>query len=251
MDPKVAVSRATFLFFVCALLDSLFLLGIGLIVGLNIVIVLPASMVLAVIWILFVFRKVDSIILRKINAEPLPARTYPRFVNLVDGVCVAYGFRNPELYIVQDVAPNMMMVGRKPQHSSLVVTTGLLERVRRTELEGLITHELSRSRNRTSYLEGTIAILVAWPWSFLPSLVSKLGLRLIDPWVVAETDVAAVALTRYPPGLAKALENICSDGREPTHNPRFCRHMWVNPPREPLIGSSFSTNDRIAALAEL
>ena len=251
MDPKVAVSRATLLFSVCALVDSLFLVCIGLIAGLNIVILLPASIVLAVIWILFVSRKIDSIILRKINAEPLEPQAYPRFVNLVEGVCVAYGFRNPELCIVQDVAPNMMIVGRNPQQSSLVVTTGLLERVRRTELEGLITHELSRSRNRTSYLEGAIAILIAWPWSFLPSLVSKLGLRLMDPWAVAETDVAAVALTRYPPGLVKALENICSDGREPTHNPRFCRHMWVNPPREPLISSSFSTTDRIAALAEL
>ena len=67
----------------------------------------------------------------------------------------------------------MMMVGRDPQHSNLVVTTGLLDRVKRTELEGLITHELSRSRSRTSYLEGTLAILVAWPWAFLPSIVAK------------------------------------------------------------------------------
>ena len=251
MDPKVAVFRATFLFSACAIIDSLILIVIGLAIGIDVAFVIPGSVVLATIWILFVYKRIDSIILRKINSEPLQLKKHPRFVNLVEGICVAYGFRNPTLYIVEDVAPNMMMVGRNPQHSYLVVTTGLLERVRRTELEGLITHELSRSRNRTAYLEGALAILLAWPWSFMPNLVSKLGVKFIDSWAIAETDVAAVRLTRYPPGLAKALENICSDGREPTHNPRFCRHMWVNPPSGPLIGATFSTNDRIAALAEL
>ncbi len=251
MDPKVAVLRAAFLFSVCALFDSLVLIAVGLIIGLNIALVLPISIALAIIWILFIYQKIDSLILRKIKAQPLHREKYPRFVNLVEGVCVAYGFRSPTLHVVEDVAPNMMMVGRDPQHSSLVVTTGLLERVRRSELEGLITHELSRSRNRTSFLEGALAILIAWPWSFMPNLVSRLSMRFMDSWAIAETDVAAVKLTRYPPGLASGLENIRSDGREPTHNPRFCRHMWVNPPSEPLITSSFSINDRIAALAEL
>ncbi len=251
MDPKVAVLRAAFLFSTCALFDSLVLIGIGLLIGINASLVFPISIALAIIWILFVYQKIDSLILRKINAQPLKRQNHPRFTNLVEGICVAYGFRSPSLHVVEDVAPNMMMVGRDPLHSSLVVTTGLLERVRRAELEGLVTHELSRSRNRTSFLEGALAILVAWPWSFMPNLVSRLSMKFIDSWAIAETDIAAVKLTRYPPGLASALESIRSDGREPTHNPKFCRHMWVNPPSESLINTSFSTNDRIAALAEL
>ena len=251
MDPKVAAFRASLLFVFCAFVDCLLLVAIGLLAGIDVAILVPAAVVLASIWIFFVSRKIDSFILKKIKAEPVKTHAHPRFLNLVEGVCISYGFRKPELYIIEDVAPNMMMVGRNPEHSNLVVTTGLLDRVQRTELEGLITHELSRSRSRTSYLEGTLAILVAWPWSFMPGVVSKVSTRFIDPWSIAEIDITAVGLTRYPPGLGKALESLYSDGREPTHNPRFCRHMWVNPPTESLISTGFSTNDRIAALAEL
>ena len=251
MNSKVAAFRASLLFVACATVDSLILIIIGLLIGIEFAILVPCSVVLASFWIFFVFRKIDSFILKKINAVPVNLETHPRFINLVEGVCISYGFRKPQLFFIEDAAPNMMMVGRDAQHSNLVVTTGLLDRVKRTELEGLITHELSRSRNRTSYLEGALAIIVAWPWAFLPSVVSKVGAKFLDPWTIAEIDIAAVGLTRYPPGLEKALESLYSDGREPTHNPRFCRHMWINPPSEALINSGFSTNDRIAALAEL
>ena len=251
MNSKVAAFRASLLFVACATVDSLILIIIGLLIGIEFAILVPCSVALASLWIFIVFRQIDAFILKKINALPVNLETHPRFINLVEGVCISYGFRKPQLFLIEDAAPNMMMVGRDPQHSNLVVTTGLLDRVKRTELEGLITHELSRSRNRTSYLEGTLAIIVAWPWSFLPTVVSKIGAKFLDPWTIAEIDVAAVGLTRYPPGLEKALESLYSDGREPTHNPRFCRHMWINPPSEALINSGFSTNDRIAALAEL
>tara|TARA_B100000131_G_scaffold318716_1_gene363132 strand:+ start:1292 stop:2047 length:756 start_codon:yes stop_codon:yes gene_type:complete len=251
MDSKVATFRASLLFVLCALVDCLVLLAIGLLAGIDLAFLVPCSVVVASIWILCVYWKIDSFILRKIHAKSVKQHEHPRFLNLVEGVCISYGFRKPELFIVEDVAPNMMMVGRGPQRSNLVVTTGLLDRVERTELEGLITHELARSRSRTSYLEGALAILVAWPWSFLPGVVSKISDKLMDPWSIAEIDVAAVGLTRYPPGLGKALESLYSDGREPTHNPRFCRHMWINPPSEPLISSGFTTDDRIVALAEL
>ena len=251
MDPKTAVKRAVFLFIICLAIDSLILAVIGLLLKVTVLIVIPCAVALSALWILFIYRKVDSLILKKVNAKPLQTDDHHRFSNLVDGVCVAYGFRHPQLYVIEDVAPNMMMIGRDSQHSSLVVTTGLLDRVQRTELEGLITHELSRSRNRISFLEGAIAILVVKPWNFMPKFVSLMGDKLIDPWAVAQTDIAAVALTRYPPGLAQALTNLGADGREPTYNPKFCRHMWVNPPKESLICSGFSTNERIAALAEL
>ena len=251
MDSTVATFRASLLFMACAIIDSLFLIAIGLLVGIDLVILLPCSLVLASIWILIVYRRIDSFILKRIHAIPAKLGNYPGFQNLAEGVCISYGFRKPALFVVEDAAPNMMMVGRSPQYSNLVVTTGLLDRVQRPELEGLIAHELSRSRNRISYLEGALAILVAWPWSFIPTLVEKVSAKFIDPWSIAEIDIAAVGLTRYPPGLGKALESIHSDGREPTHNPRFCRHMWINPPSEPLVVTGFSTTDRIAALAEL
>ncbi len=131
------------------------------------------------------------------------------------------------------------------------VTTGLLERVNRVELEGLITHELSRIRNRLALLDCTVAVLVAKPFVFLPGFVNWVATKVFASWAVAETDLQAVSLTRYPTALASALSSLDIDGREPRVNPKFCRHLWINPPANALIKSGFSTNDRVAALSEL
>ena len=83
------------------------------------------------------------------------------------------------------------------------------------------------------------------------TIVKKIAKKIFDQWVIAETDMSAVRMTRYPTGLANALQSLYLDGREPTHNPKFCRHMWVNPPKGGLIPSGFSTQERVVALEEL
>ena len=70
--------------------------------------------------------------------------------NLVEGLCIASGLPKPRLYIIDDDAPNAFATGRNPKHAAIAVTTGLLEKMNRVELEGVLAHELSHIRTTTS-----------------------------------------------------------------------------------------------------
>ena len=86
MNPKVAAFRASLLFVACATVDSLVLIIIGLLIGIEFAILIPCSVALASLWIFSVFRQIDAFILKKINAFPVNLETHPRFINLVEGV---------------------------------------------------------------------------------------------------------------------------------------------------------------------
>ena len=79
-------------------------------------------------------------------SRPIRSST-PRYHNLVEGLCIASGLPKPRLYIVDDPAPNAFSTGRNPKHAAVAVTTGLLEKMNRVELEGVLAHELSHIRN--------------------------------------------------------------------------------------------------------
>ena len=83
---------------------------------------------------------------------PSPSRLddEPRYHNLVEGLCVSAGLPKPELYVIDDDAPNSFATGRNPDHAAIVVTTGLLEKLSRMELEGVLAHELAHIRSTTS-----------------------------------------------------------------------------------------------------
>ena len=81
------------------------------------------------------------------HAVPADPVQYARYHNLVEGLCIASGLPKPRLYIVDDAAPNAFSTGRNPKHAAVAVTTGLLEKMNRVELEGVLAHELSHIRN--------------------------------------------------------------------------------------------------------
>ncbi len=251
MEPHQAVRRSLSLFLLWFLTNSILFTVLLALIDFAILYAVLLAVFLSIITIVSAYRRMELRIIVKINAEAIDKGSYPKFENLVKGLCVAHGFRNPNLFVIADSAPNMMMVGKNSSQGNLVVTTGLLERVNRVELEGLITHELSRIRNRLALLDCTVAVLVAKPFVFLPGFVNWVATKVFVSWAVAETDLQAVSLTRYPTALASALSSLDIDGREPRVNPKFCRHLWINPPANALIKSGFSTNDRVAALSEL
>ncbi len=251
MEPHQAVRRSLSLFLLWFLTNSILFAALLALIGVAILYAALIAILLSLTTNVLAYRRMELRIIAKVNAEEIDKGSYPKFENLVAGLCVAHGFRNPNLFVVPDSAPNMMMVGKNSSQGNLIVTTGLLERVNRVELEGLITHELSRIRNRLAFLECTTAVLVAKPFVFFPGFVKFVTAKLFAPWSVAETDLQAVALTRYPTALASALSSLSIDGRELRVNPKFCRHLWINPPAKALIKSGFSTSDRVAALSEL
>ena len=81
------------------------------------------------------------------HAKPADPQEYARLYNLVEGLCIASGLPKPRLYIIDDPAPNAFSTGRNPKHAAIAVTTGLLEKMNRVELEGVLAHELSHIRN--------------------------------------------------------------------------------------------------------
>src|SRR5215216_5602901 len=110
--------------------------------------------------------KADAIALAVSRAKPADPETHKRLHNLVEGLCIASGLPKPGVYVIDDPAPNAFATGRNPRHAAIAVTTGLLEKMNRVELEGVLAHELSHIRNYdilvstlTVTLVGSIAIL--------------------------------------------------------------------------------------------
>ena len=234
-----------------------------------------ASMVALVIAAVMAFTsywKSDSIALAMSRAVPADPETYQRLHNLVEGLCIASGLPKPKVYVINDPAPNAFATGRNPQHAAIAVTTGLLEKMNRVELEGVVAHELSHIRNY-DILVSTIAVTLVGSIALMTDLAirmmwwnggrtSREGDRsngsnplalfgfvlLILAPIIAKAmqaavsrkretlaDVSACQMTRYPPGLISALEKLRAD-QTATHSASMATaHMWIE---QPLSGVS-------------
>jgi heat shock protein HtpX len=213
--------------------------------------------------------KSDRVALAMSHARPADPQQYARLHNLVEGLCIAAGLPKPRLYVVEDSAPNAFATGRDPRHAALAVTTGLLEKLNRVELEGVLAHELSHVKNYDVLVStlavtmvGVIALLSDFALRFLwwggprhrddhsgrgagPAAVLSLvgfALLLVTPLVARlmqfavsrrrETlaDVTGVSLTRYPPGLIAALEKLKEDTTVVHSSSRATAHLWIESP---------------------
>jgi heat shock protein HtpX len=236
------------------------LIGNGLI-GTIIALVLSAVLAFASYW------KADAIALRVSRAQPADPEVYKRLHNLVEGLCIASGLPKPRVYIVDDPAPNAFATGRDPKHAAIAVTTGLLEKLNRVELEGVLAHELSHIRNYDILvstlavtLVGAVALLadiairMMW-WNggrvrrdgdrsdggnplallgfalliFAP-LLAKLMQAAISRRRETLADVSACQMTRYPPGLIAALEKLKDDTTVVHAASTATAHLWIEQP---------------------
>ncbi len=251
MTPALAVRRAAIAYACFAAVAAVVVAVILILIGLGVLWAVLIAVVVAgaVAWLVHV--QADSAALRALGAQPAEVGSLPRLENLVEGLVVANGFRMPAIHVVDDAAPNAAAVGRTPKHSALVVTTGLLERLKRIELEGVVAHELSRIRARETLAGVTAGQLLGRFLGFAEGLSSNLAGHLLEPTATLRADLAGVEITRYPPGLAAALTSMRADGRVPTKNPRAYRHLWVNVPEGSLATQDFALADRIDVLQEL
>lgn len=239
------------------------LMGGGGLVGLAVALPLAAVAAFLSYW------KSDAIALAMSRARPADEVTYARLHNLVEGLCIAGGLPKPRLYIVDDPAPNAFATGRNPQNAAVAVTTGLLEKMNRVELEGVLAHELSHVKNY-DILVSTIAVTMVGVVAILADLgvrmlwwgggrrtyssndrhsagaglllIPALLLLIVAP-IVAKAmqaavgrrreslaDVSAVELTRYPPGLISALEKLKADSSIVASHSRATAHLWIEEP---------------------
>lgn len=200
---------------------------------------------------------------RAVDADPV---RYKQLHNLVEGMAIASGMPKPRVCIVEDDAPNAFATGRDPEHSAIAVTTGLLNKMDRDELEGVIAHEMSHIQNRDILvmtvavtLVGVIVLLADWllraMWwggmsrdrnggSNLGGVVAIFGLVLmILAPLIAQlmqfavsrrreflADADAVNFTRNPAGLISALRKLKSDQTVVRYATRATAHMWIEEP---------------------
>ena len=221
-------------------------------------------------WTLLSWFKSDKIALAVARAERVDHTTAPQLYNVVEGLSIAAGIPAPAVYIIRDDAPNAFATGRNPEHAAVAVTTGLLARMSRVELEGIMAHELSHITNRDTLVSTLTVTLVG-----VIVLVSDVTLRLLffgggrrrggddrgggggpaavfaivgivllvlAP-VVAQllqlaisrrreslADVSAITLTRYPPGLISALEKLKADSTVVRARSNAMAHLWIESP---------------------
>jgi heat shock protein HtpX len=216
-----------------------------------------------------------------IGAAPADPIAHARLFNLVDGLCITAGVPSPALYVVEDPGLNALTMGRGPRHGSLVVTSGLLAGLNRIELEAVLAHELSHIKSY-DILTATLAVALFGPlgaparsaasggrgrligWLLLPvEALAGLGLQLaVGRQREAIADLSGVALTRYPPALAAALEKLRESGTLIRSGSLATAHLWLGQPVPPVPGNRlawlvrlFETHppldERIEALREL
>jgi heat shock protein HtpX len=211
--------------------------------------------------------KSDAIALRASRAVPADPVEHARLHNLVEGLCIAAGLPKPRLYIVADPAPNAFATGRNPQHAAVAVTTGLLEKLNRVELEGVLAHELSHIKNY-DILVSTLAVtlvgvitlmadftirslwwgggrrqggnqgggpaallaLVGFALLLLAPLLGRVMQAAVSRRRESLADISAASLTRYPPGLISALEKLRADRTVVRHASRATAHLWIEEP---------------------
>jgi len=204
----------------------------------------------------------DKIVLAMSRAKPIEKQDNPELYRLVENLCITAGLPLPKIYTIDDTSPNAFATGRDPQHSVIVVTTGLLQKLQRVELEGVIAHELSHIGNKDTLLATIVVILVGLvirlsDFFFRARLRSQddqkggvsgilmiVGIIfLILAPILAQlvrfaisrkreflADASGALLTRYPEGLASALEKISKDTEPLEAATNATAHLYiVNP----------------------
>ncbi|MCL4079222.1 zinc metalloprotease HtpX [Coriobacteriia bacterium Es71-Z0120] len=190
----------------------------------------------------------DRIVLALSRARPVDRDTEPYLVNAIEGLSIAAGLPVPRAYVIDDPAPNAFATGRDPEHAAVAVTTGLMQKLDRLELEGVIAHELAHIKNRDTLIQTLAAVLagtvvIASDWMLrslwwrggrrrdsegagqLQALFALVGIALAILAPIFATliqmaisrqreylaDANGALLTRYPAGLASALRKIAQD----------------------------------------
>jgi heat shock protein HtpX len=227
----------------------------------------------------------DQMVLSISGARPVEKSEYPQLINAVEGLSIAAGIPVPKVYVIDDPAPNAFATGRDPQHSAIAVTTGLLKVMDRYELEGVIAHELSHIKNYDIRL-ATFAVVMVGFVAIMSDFMLRIGIRgrgggrkggstyvvliaivlaILAP-IVAQlvrlaisrkreylADASGALLTRYPQGLANALEKISKNNSTVTHATEATAPLYIsNPLKGSLFSGFFSTHppieDRIRIL---
>ena len=176
-----------------------------------------------------------GVIRHLVGARATTPGDHPRLHNLTEGLCVATGLVKPRILVVPHDSANSMVVGTSSRRAALVATTGLVDRLTPIELEAVIAHELSHLKSGDA-VPATVAVTALGPVAMVAG-GTKLLARATGGDREPLADLAAVSLTRYPPGLAAALAKVVAAPLGPATTglrARLTAHLWLCSSREEL-----------------
>jgi len=222
--------------------------------------------IMAIIYSFVSYFYSDKIVLATSGAKEIQKKDNPELFNIVEELSIGDGLPMPKVYIIDDPSPNAFATGRDPKHAAVAATSGILARLNRAELEGVLAHELSHVKNFDTRLMAITAVLVGFIslltnmfmntlfWGGMRSrddrnnntqalfLVIALILAILAPIIATLiqlavsrkrellADASGALLTRYPEGLARALEKISDDPRPLRTASEATAHLFiVNP----------------------
>jgi heat shock protein HtpX len=279
--------QAFFLFFIFVVI----IIGLGWVFSYvyNSQIILVIAVVIAVIqsWVAYYFS--DSISLAVASAVEAPEKDFQNLHHIVENIAITAGLPKPKIYIIPDNAPNAFATGRDPKHAAIAVTTGLLQTLEKRQLEGVLAHEMShvgnhdtlimtmavtlvgiivlasdlfmRSlwfRDRDSRDNGNgIFVLIGILLAILAPIFAKLIELAVSRKREYQADATGALITRFPEGLAEALEKIKGYDQPMRNANRATAHLYINEPfgrekKQSWLTTAFSTHppidDRIKRL---
>lgn len=210
----------------------------------------------------------DKLVLAMSGARELTHDSGREIYHLVENLSITAGLPLPKIYIIEDTAPNAFATGRDPEHAVIALTSGIIQKLEKAELEGVIAHELSHIGNRdillatlVTVLVGVVVLLADWfrRWTFWGGgrrrsnregggqlqviiLIAALILSILAPifaylmqFAISRkreflADSSGALLTRYPEGLARALEKISADTEPLEVANRATAHLYIASP---------------------
>ncbi len=255
--------------------------------------ILLAAIIFAVVMNIAGYWYSDKIALTMAKAKPADPAQYPVLEHTVENLAITAGLPKPAVYTIPDAAPNAFATGRDAKHASIAVTQGLLDMMTQTELEGVLAHEMSHIGNRDILLQSMVAILVGFV-SIIANIFTRslwwgggrsrdegeggnilaiVGIVFVVLSPIIATliqlaisrkreylaDASGALLTRYPEGLASALQKIQAYGRPMQTANNATAHMYISNPFGSRAMQGISqlfmthppTEKRIAALRDM
>jgi heat shock protein HtpX len=225
------------------------------------------ALIFSVVYSFISYYSSASIALSLAKAKPVTKADNPMLYNLVENLTIAAGLPMPKLYITPEMQINAFATGRDPQHAAVAVTQGALQRLNKTELEGVLAHELSHVGNRdilvstvAAVLAGIVALIadvflrslmfgglgggrgrgngesqeIFFIAAIVLSILAPIGTMLIQLAISRRreslADASGVLLTRYPEGLISALQKIQLDTTPMASAKDSTAHMWLDTP---------------------
>jgi len=273
----------------------IFVIGVGYVLSLyfNNYLILVIAVLVAIVQSLVSYYFSDSISLAVSGAKEAPREgPFLELHRIVENLSITAGIQKPKIYIINDPSPNAFATGRDPKHASIAVTTGLLDILEKNELEGVIAHELSHVGNYDIRLMTIVVVLVGvvalisdfalrWMWwgggrrnndnnnnqAQLILMIVAIALAILAPLAATLiqlaisrkreylADASGALLTRYPKGLASALEKISQYKTPIKRANRATSHLYISDPFKKKVAGLFSTHppisDRIKKLDEM